>query len=105
MKIDALHTGALLFDYLIDVAGAARDAQLQFDSRKSFLKTAFEFLAQLGAGRNRHDDAPFLLGGLDDLVPFRVFRLRETGWRKQKRSDQEIRQCRDSSLNHETPLA
>ena len=45
MDIDAAHCGVLLLDDLIDIAGAARNAQFQFDSGISFLETALEFFA------------------------------------------------------------
>ncbi len=103
MQIDGAHAGVLLFGDFINITRAARDVELELDARIGFLKTAFEFLAQLGTGGNRHNDAPFFFRGFNDLVPFGVFRLRETGCGKQQRErseDASVSRFEFESWNH-----
>ena len=61
------------------------------DARKSRLKTALEFLAQLGARRNRSNHATFFLDRFDDLFPIATFarrRLRGDVCAREQQRDQ-----------------
>ncbi len=49
---------------------AARDVEFELDTRISFLKAAFKFLAQLCARRNRNHHLAFLFCGLVPILPF-----------------------------------
>ena len=74
MEVKTVNAGLrLLLDFSHDGGRSAGD-QLGLDA-ETLLDTFLNVLSQLGAGGDRDDNLSFLLGGLNDLVPFTLCRL------------------------------
>jgi len=92
VQIDVAHAGVLLFDDLVDVAGAARCVKLKLDVRKSLLKTGLEFLAQLRAAGNGDHHSAFLFRRFYGSFPFRTFALSRLGHGDGRRQQRQYQQ-------------
>ena len=96
MEIDVARAGLLLFDDLVDVAGAARHAQLQLDAGMFVSKAGLELFSQFGAGGNGNDNVAFFSGGFDSFFPVGLRALlaglsrRESGIQQQHKYKRDI---------------